>query len=64
MGRRSGDRLDAGLALLLAGETAAMAYLCHSSTGSWVNYAMPPVLYAAILVGRALDRALAVGRPA
>ncbi len=63
-GRRAGAQLDAGLAGLLAGETAAMAFLSHGSTGSWVNYAMPPVLYAAILVGRALDRALAAGRPA
>ena len=58
------NRADGGLLLLFAGETAAMAYLCHASTGSWVNYAMASVLYAAILTARALARALDAGRPA
>lgn len=62
--RDPGNRLDGRLAALIAGEAAAMIYLCRSSTGSWVNYAMPPVLYAAILTARVLDRAFRARQPA
>ena len=56
--RAAGSRLDGMLWVLLLGESAATAWLCLNSTGSWVNYAMPPILYAAALAARAVDRAI------
>jgi hypothetical protein len=51
--------LDKLLCLYLAGELAMLGVLCASSTGAWVNYAIPTAIIAAVLTGRALDRALA-----
>jgi len=51
-------RLDRALWLYLAVELAWMSVLCRTSTGAWVNYAIPSVVIASILTGRVLDRAL------
>jgi hypothetical protein len=50
--------VDAALWLYLAAELAVMLVLCCSSTGAWVNYAIPSVLIACVLTARVLDRAL------
>ena len=63
-GRRTivGTRIDAALWVVLLAETAIMIPLCLASEGSWVNYAMPPVVWASVLIGRVADR-LANGPP-
>jgi hypothetical protein len=50
--------LDRALWLYLAAELAVMLVLCRSSTGSWVNYAIPSTVIASVLTARVLDRAL------
>lgn len=59
-GRRAilGNRLDAALWLVLLAEVAAMVPLCLASEGAFVNYAMPAVVWASILIGRAFARLL------
>lgn len=57
------DRLDSALWLYLAAEAALMLFLCRSSTGAWLNYAIPSLVMGAVLTARALDRALAVPIP-
>jgi len=59
--RAAGSRLDGMLGTLLVVESAVTAWLCLNSTGSWVNYAMPPILYAAVLAARSLDRVIGAG---
>ncbi len=54
--RALGGRVDAALWIYLASESTLAAVLCRGSTGSWVNYFMPSVILAGILVGRALAR--------
>ncbi|HEV3166903.1 MAG TPA: hypothetical protein VGZ22_22945 [Isosphaeraceae bacterium] len=54
-----GSRLDAVVAVYLGAELAAMVALCLNSTGAWTNYAMQAVVFASILIGRALERVLA-----
>jgi len=51
-------RLDGALWVYLAAELALMLFLCRTSTGAWVNYAIPSVVAAAVLTARVLDRAL------
>jgi len=51
--------LDRALWFYLAAEIALMLFLCRTSTGAWVNYAIPSVVVAAVLTARVLDRALA-----
>jgi hypothetical protein len=53
---RSGP--DGALWHYLAAELVLMLLLCRSSTGAWVNYAIPSVVVASVLTGRILDRAL------
>jgi hypothetical protein len=50
--------LDRLVALLLIAELALAAALCRASTGAWLNYGIPTILMASVLLGRALDRAL------
>jgi len=50
--------LDGALWFYLAGELAWMLVLCRTSTGAWVNYAIPSVVVASVLTARVLDRAL------
>ena len=40
--------IDAALCLFGAAEVAIVMALCRSSTGAWVNYAIPGVVFAAI----------------
>lgn len=54
--RALGGRLDAVLGLYLLAETALAVVLCRNSTGAWVNYFMPAIVFACLWVGRALDR--------
>ncbi|MFI5457589.1 MAG: hypothetical protein ACHRXM_19275 [Isosphaerales bacterium] len=51
-------RLDGALWVYLAAELALMLVLCRTSTGAWVNYAIPSAVVAAVLTARVLDRAL------
>jgi len=51
-------RLDLALWFYLAGELAWLFVLCGSSTGAWVNYAIPSTVFASVLTARTLDRAL------
>lgn len=53
-----GRRLDGSLWVYLIGELALMAVLCLNTNGSWANYAMPAVVFASILIGRAAPRAI------
>jgi hypothetical protein len=57
-----GGRLDATLALFALAEAALAAALCRNSTGAWVNYFMPTIVYGCVLVARAIDRVLASPR--
>ena len=56
-----GTWLDSLLWIVLLTETAAIIPLCLASEGAWVNYAMPSVVYACVLLARAarsgVDRA-------
>jgi hypothetical protein len=52
-----GDRLDAALCLFGVAELAIVVPLGKASTGVWVNYAIPGVVFAAILTARSLSRA-------
>ncbi len=54
--RALGGWLDAILWLYLIAETALAGALCLNSTGAFVNYAMPAIVFASLWVGRALDR--------
>jgi hypothetical protein len=54
------QRLDWTLLGLLFCELALAAVLCKLSTGAWANYAMQAIVFAAALLARALDRALAL----
>ncbi len=53
----AGGRLDAALALFGFAELVIIAPLCRGSTGAWVNYAIPGLVFAAILTARFLWRA-------
>ena len=61
--RAAGSSLDGRLWAYLLAESALAAWLCVGSTGSWVNYAMPPLVFAAALIARALDRAISARPP-
>jgi hypothetical protein len=54
--------LDEALVLYLAAEMLLMMVLCLGSTGAWVNYAMSPIVFVCILVGRSLSRVVAFDR--
>ena len=51
-----GTWIDGVLVVVFVAETAAMVPLCLASEGAFVNYAMPSVVWASILFGRALSR--------
>jgi hypothetical protein len=57
-----GSSLDAALSLFAAAEIAIVVPLCLASTGSWVNYAIQGIVFAAILTGRSLARACDLAR--
>jgi signal transduction histidine kinase len=50
--------IDVAFALFLIGELALTVYLFRLSTGAWYNYAVQAVVFASILVARALARAV------
>jgi 4-amino-4-deoxy-L-arabinose transferase-like glycosyltransferase len=50
--------LDRALCCYLCGELALLLVLSRTSTGAWVNYAIPATVFACILTARALDHAL------
>jgi hypothetical protein len=59
IGRRGMFRkLDAVLLPFILLDLALMVKLCLNSAGGWYNYALQPVVFAAIIGGRWLDRAL------
>jgi hypothetical protein len=49
---------DRALWCYLTGELALLVVLCRTSTGAWVNYAIPATVFACVLAARALDHAL------
>jgi hypothetical protein len=53
-----GNSLDRLLWLYFVGETAVMLVLYRTSSGAWLNYAIQPAVFLAVLAGRALGRAL------
>ncbi len=54
-------RLDAVLIGLVAAELGLAILLCRASTGAWVNYGIPGIVYLSVLLARALDRIVAGG---
>ena len=62
--RLFGDGIDAVLWANLVVELALMMVLCRNSTGAWMNYAAQAIVFACVIVGRALARVVAgAGRP-
>ncbi len=51
-------RVDTILLCLIASEIAVAMLLCRASTGAWINYGIPVIVYLSVLVARALDRAI------
>ena len=61
-----GNRLDVSLWIYLIMELVLAAVFFYLSTGSWVNYAIQAMIFAAVLTGRAASRvlqAVPTGRP-
>ena len=58
-----GSWLDGALCLLAAAEMFIVVVpLCLASTGAWVQYAIPGIVFAAIWTGRSLSRACTAAR--
>jgi hypothetical protein len=57
-GKLALGRLDAVIGFYFVAELVAMVPLFLNSEGAWSNYAMQAVVFAAVLVGRGLERAL------
>ena len=56
---REGDGpIDAALATYCLIELILLVVLCRSSSGAWINYGIPAVVFATVLVARALVRAV------
>jgi 4-amino-4-deoxy-L-arabinose transferase-like glycosyltransferase len=55
--RREAHNIEPALWTATAGELAVMAILARLSTGAWVNYAIPAVVFASIPTARLLARA-------
>jgi hypothetical protein len=53
-----GNRVDAALWIYLAAELIVTAVVFYLSTGSWLNYAIQAVVFAAVLTARAASRVL------
>jgi hypothetical protein len=53
-----GDRwIDAAIGLYGGAELILLVILCRSSSGAWINYGIPAVVFASVLTARALARA-------
>jgi hypothetical protein len=52
-----GDHVDAALGACCGAELVLVLILAGSSSGAWVNYAIPAMVFAAALTARALARA-------
>jgi hypothetical protein len=52
-----GARIDAALGAYGAFELILVIVLCRSSSGAWINYGIPAVVFAAALTARSLARA-------
>jgi hypothetical protein len=60
-----GGRVDAALWVYLLAELALALLLLRGSSGTWINYAIPTIVFGSALLGRALARAVdtpALGR--
>jgi hypothetical protein len=53
-----GNRFDAMLWVFLAAELGVVMVLTRASTGAWFNYALQATVFACVLTGRAMGRAL------
>jgi hypothetical protein len=53
-----GERIDRVLWIYLAAELAFVIILSRMSTGAWINYGVQAVVFASVLIARALDRAI------
>ncbi len=58
-----GSRLDGVLWVAFAAEVAAMIPLCLNSDGSWVNYALPAIVWGSILLARGSATILQGAKP-
>jgi hypothetical protein len=56
-------RIDAALGAYCGAELILLVILCRSSSGAWINYGIPAVVFAAALTARLLARALEVMAP-
>ncbi|HLH28481.1 MAG TPA: hypothetical protein VKW77_06170, partial [Acidimicrobiales bacterium] len=54
--------IDAALGLYCGAEVVVLVVLCRSSSGAWINYGIPAVVFASVLAARSLARA-AEARP-
>ena len=52
------EQVDRSMWIYFAAEVGLVAILSWMSTGAWVNYGLQAVVFASILVARALGRAL------
>jgi hypothetical protein len=52
------ERLDRVLWIYLAAELGFVVVLSRMSTGAWINYGVQAVVFASVLIARALDRAI------
>ena len=50
----SNDRIDAALGLYCGFEMMLLVVLCRSSSGAWINYGIPALIFAAALAARSL----------
>jgi hypothetical protein len=48
------NRIDAAIGLYCGSELLILIVLCRSSSGSWINYGIPGILFAAVLAARSL----------
>jgi hypothetical protein len=58
----AGGRVDAALAFYFSAETILLILLCRSSSGAWINYGIPAMVFAVILTARSLTRAVGAAR--
>jgi hypothetical protein len=56
-------RIDAALGAYCGAELILLVVLCRSSSGAWINYGIPAVVFAAVLTARSLARAVGPGSP-
>jgi hypothetical protein len=51
------SRIESALGVYCATELIVVVLLCRSSSGAWINYGIPAVVFASVLIARSLARA-------